>query len=159
MNRALRHLRQNLVAYLALFVALGGTSYAAITIPRNSVGARQIRNHSINPVKLNGRYFGGYVRLWAQIDQSGHVIASRPRGAQILQWNSSPNTPFTGGSIRWPTGIAAGCFPVVSSAGFVVGSGPASVSAELNGAPGRRFVVIYDSEPTAVNVLVVCPTP
>ena len=71
MNRALRHVRNNLVAYLALFVALGGTSYAAITIPRNSVGARQIRNHSIDPVKLNGRNLPGYVRYWAQIDAMG----------------------------------------------------------------------------------------
>ena len=33
----------NVTATLALFIALGGTSYAAITLPRNSVGAKQIR--------------------------------------------------------------------------------------------------------------------
>ena len=36
-------MRHNVVAYLALFVALGGTSYAAIRLPANSVGARQIK--------------------------------------------------------------------------------------------------------------------
>ena len=33
----------NVTAATALFVALGGTSYAAISLPRNSVGAEQIR--------------------------------------------------------------------------------------------------------------------
>ena len=38
-RRARSHIRANTVAYLALFVALGGTSYAAVSLPRNSVGA------------------------------------------------------------------------------------------------------------------------
>jgi hypothetical protein len=36
MSRLLTHARDNAIAYLALFVALGGTSYAAIKLPRNS---------------------------------------------------------------------------------------------------------------------------
>ena len=37
------HLRQHTVSYLALFVALGGTSYAATSLPANSVGTTQLR--------------------------------------------------------------------------------------------------------------------
>ena len=33
----------NVTAALALFIALGGTSYAAVTLQKNSVGAREIR--------------------------------------------------------------------------------------------------------------------
>ena len=33
MTRILNHVRDNLVAYIALFVALGGTSYAAFSLP------------------------------------------------------------------------------------------------------------------------------
>jgi len=40
------------VACIALAVALGGTSYAAITLPRNSVGTKQLRNNSITNTKL-----------------------------------------------------------------------------------------------------------
>lgn len=36
-----------IAAYGALFVALGGTSYAAATLPKNSVGSRQIRDRSV----------------------------------------------------------------------------------------------------------------
>lgn len=45
----LRHLRSNLVAYLALLFALSSTSYAAATklLPANSVGTRQVINGSL----------------------------------------------------------------------------------------------------------------
>ena len=43
LSRAMSHARANAVAYMALFVALGGTSYAAVKLPRNSVKATQIR--------------------------------------------------------------------------------------------------------------------
>jgi hypothetical protein len=65
MNRLIAHLRANLVGWVALFVALGGTGYAAINIPRNSVGAAQIRNRSISPVKFNPSSIGGNVHGWA----------------------------------------------------------------------------------------------
>lgn len=44
-----RHLRQNLIAYVALFVALSGTSYAAATklLPPNTVGTRQVVDGSL----------------------------------------------------------------------------------------------------------------
>lgn len=54
MTRTLTHLRQNLVAYMALFVALGGTSaYAATEIlPKSSVGAKQIKSNAVSAKKL-----------------------------------------------------------------------------------------------------------
>jgi len=43
------HARRNLVAYVALLFALSGTSYAAANqlLPANSVGSRQVINHSL----------------------------------------------------------------------------------------------------------------
>ena len=46
------------VACIALAVALGGTSYAAITLPRNSVGTAQLRANSITAVKLQTKSVG-----------------------------------------------------------------------------------------------------
>jgi uncharacterized iron-regulated protein len=43
------------VSIVALFVALGGTGYAALSLPKNSVGTQQIRNRSINTAKLKNR--------------------------------------------------------------------------------------------------------
>ena len=42
-NRVVQHIRSNAVAYVALFVALGGTSYAALKLPANSVGTSRSR--------------------------------------------------------------------------------------------------------------------
>jgi hypothetical protein len=42
----------NVTSCLALFVALGGVSYAAVELPRNSVGAKQIVAGSIDNTKV-----------------------------------------------------------------------------------------------------------
>ena len=42
----------NVVASLALFIALGGASYAAVSLPRASVGTAQLRARSVTPPKL-----------------------------------------------------------------------------------------------------------
>ncbi|HYZ81427.1 MAG TPA: hypothetical protein VE571_09175, partial [Solirubrobacteraceae bacterium] len=95
MHRVVAHLRGNLVGWIALFVALGGTGYAAIRIPRNSVGAAQIRNRSITPVKLNPTSIGGSVRAWAIVRANATVMASSRRpvvfasavpGSYVIQW-------------------------------------------------------------------------
>jgi hypothetical protein len=42
------------VSLIALFVALGGTSYAAITaLPTNSVGTAQLKNNAVTKAKIN----------------------------------------------------------------------------------------------------------
>ena len=46
------------VACIALAVALGGTSYAAITLPRNSVGTKQLQKNSISAFKLQSNSVG-----------------------------------------------------------------------------------------------------
>jgi hypothetical protein len=55
MRRVLDHLRGNVVAYLALSVALGGTSYAAASLPRGSVGTAQLRPNAVTSAKVRDR--------------------------------------------------------------------------------------------------------
>ncbi|MGH2970321.1 MAG: hypothetical protein ACRDK0_14860, partial [Solirubrobacteraceae bacterium] len=42
----------NVMATIAVFVALGGTSYAVTALPRNSVGAKQIRTGAVGKSEL-----------------------------------------------------------------------------------------------------------
>jgi hypothetical protein len=42
----------NMVASLALFVSLGGASYAAMVLPAGSVGSKQLRAHAVTPGTL-----------------------------------------------------------------------------------------------------------
>jgi hypothetical protein len=53
MFKVVRHLRANVIAYLALFVALGGTSVAATTtLKKNSVGATQIKTAAVGSSEI-----------------------------------------------------------------------------------------------------------
>jgi hypothetical protein len=38
-----------------LFVGLGGTTYAAVTLPKNSVGAKQIRKNGVGASEIKRR--------------------------------------------------------------------------------------------------------
>jgi hypothetical protein len=97
-------------AYLALFVSLGGTAYAALNIPAGSIGARELRNHSITPVKFNPSSIGASVRYWAIVDPTGRVIASRPR-AKTTSWGSS------GGFLTWGRRIPSNCLTLATVGG------------------------------------------
>ena len=57
MRRILRHRPSPalVVACLALTIALGGTSYAAVTLPRNSVGTPQLKRNAVNSAKVKNR--------------------------------------------------------------------------------------------------------
>jgi len=56
MQRKLRAPSPSLViSLIALFVALGGTTYAATSLPANSVGTAQLRNKAVTPAKINTR--------------------------------------------------------------------------------------------------------
>ena len=45
----------NVTATVALVVALSGTSYAAITLPKNSVGNRQLKSNAVTSGKVKNR--------------------------------------------------------------------------------------------------------
>ena len=45
----------NVMATIAVFIALGGTSYAAINLPRNSVGASEIRTGAVRSSEIKDR--------------------------------------------------------------------------------------------------------
>ncbi len=70
-QRIARYLRRNAIAVLALFVALGGSSYAAITI-----SGGQLRNHSVDAVKLNPRSISGSIKAWVNVRQTSRGLAA-----------------------------------------------------------------------------------
>ena len=154
-RRPLHHIRSNAVGYIALFVALGGTSYAAIAIPAGSVGTRQLRNGAVTPVKLNRGVIAGSVRLWARIDALGRLVASQPR-ARVVRWSSTPGASFTGGIVDWRQRVPADCFAVATVESYPA---PGYASTQSVTTPGTGFgtqVRIATSSPEAVDVAVIC---
>ena len=67
MLKTLTFIRRNAIALCALFVALGGTSYAALSLPPGSVGTRQLKNRAVTAAKLNPTSVAASVRAWANL--------------------------------------------------------------------------------------------
>jgi hypothetical protein len=155
--KTLTLIRQNAIALAALFIALGGTSYAAFDLPAGSVGNKQLKNHSITPIKFDAGAIGGYVRYWARMDASGKVIASRPR-AKVVAWYASPTGPYSGGIIRWGKPIGTGCFALATIESFPQVHYASAVTVPGNGGVGTQ-VRIATSAIEPVDVAVICPQP
>jgi hypothetical protein len=99
----------NLTATLALFVALGGTSYAALTLPRNSVGSSQIRANAVGPSELRSRAVGsselrdrsiklGDISTSARASLRGAQGPTGPAGAAAVTYRAAVTSG--GGSVR-----------------------------------------------------------
>lgn len=111
--------KHNTVAVLALFVALGGTSYAAIKLPAGSVGSKQIKKRAVTYSKLS---------LSARASLKGEKGDAGPAGAPGAKGDKGekgekgdPGTPATKlwAVVSNPAGAA--------NAGLVRASGVASV--------------------------------
>src|SRR4051794_39500301 len=74
----------NVVATLALFIALGGTSYAALKLPKNSVGSTQIKTGAVHTGEIANRTIRlGDINLSARSSlrgQTGPQGATGPAG-------------------------------------------------------------------------------
>jgi hypothetical protein len=144
------HLRGNAVAYLALFIALGGTSYAAINLPAGSVGARQIKNHSITPIKFDPTKIGASVRYWAVVNGSGRVLASHPRPRTFGFVNGDGV-----GVVSWGRPTQANCFPLAT----INDTSPGYASVSISGiaVDVGTFDTTGAAAPRTVDVAVLCP--
>jgi len=124
LNRLLDHIHHSIVGYIALFVTIGGTGYAAVNLPVASVGSAQLRNGSIAPVKFNHQFINGNIRAWAVVALNGTIQASAGK----------PTVTVRGGqgvyNITWriPTSPHLRCFAV---GGLTGASGQAAVLANL----------------------------
>jgi hypothetical protein len=80
------------VSYLAVFIALGGTAYAGLNLPRNSVGSKQIRPNAVKASEVKN----GSLRLRdfrADELSDGPQGAQGPPGAQGLLGATGPEGP------------------------------------------------------------------
>ena len=161
MTRITGFLRHNAIALAALFVALGGTSYAAVAIPKDSVGSRQLRrgavtsikihSGSITPGKLSSKSFGGRIFEFAEIANNGAVLASAPTGVKTVEWNAS-----TGGGVVFPRRIPGDCYPLAGAASTfspTVGGPPASVGAAVQ---SPTVVAVAVDDPVPVTLAILC---
>ena len=90
-----RHLTgPNALATVALFVALGGTSYAAVRLPKDSVGATQLRKNAVTSTKVKDRSLRrrdvSSAEVAALHGAAGSIGATGARGPRGDQGDTSP---------------------------------------------------------------------
>jgi hypothetical protein len=106
-----RHLTYaNAMATIGVFLALGGASYAAITLPKNSVGSKQIKDGAINSADIKnhsikaGDFKGGLpkgpegpkgdrgpaaAKHWAQIGGGASPAVNNSSGGVTVSRNAT----------------------------------------------------------------------
>ena len=91
MLRRPRH--ATVVAYLALFVAMGGTAIAASTLGKNTVGPKQLKKNAVTTAKVKKEAITG-----------AKVKKGTLSGTQInvSTLGTVPRPPPPASPIRWP---------------------------------------------------------
>jgi hypothetical protein len=166
-SHLLSHARSNSIAYVALFVALGGTGYAAVSLAPGSVGTRALRNGavttkklangSVTPVKLNPGTIGGSVHHWIQVSAQGTIDSSSSRARVI-------GNPHQGGYvITWSDTFSSKCIAVATPTAPTLLVGPSSgyANARVTGAhPTEVWVDTYNAQgkpaPATFSLAVIC---
>jgi hypothetical protein len=125
------------ISLIALFVALGGTSYAAITsLPANSVGTKQLKNFAVTGAKLNRAVLKNYFH-------AGGVLPSGK--TEVGDWGAGGIAGADGGGefdypiISFPVPLAAGLDDTHTV--FVSGSSATHCSGVGSAAPG--YLCVY----------------
>src|SRR5580700_7404536 len=129
------------VSFVALFVALGGASYAATQLPANSVGTAQLQNASVGNWKLKSNAVGARKII------NGSVGAKQVNSSQVqLRVASSCST----GAIS-AVGLSGSvtCTPTVgneygsNTAATTVGSSATKVATQSLAAGSSYLVLAY----------------
>jgi hypothetical protein len=160
-GKTLTYISHHAIAILALvcsLLALAGASYAAIAIPKNSVGTAQLKPGAVTPGKLSGKQFGGYVRMYAVVNSHSELQYSSPQ-AKLSNWgNNSQPGGFSFGTVSWKPTVAANhcaAFATPHAGGPSTTSVGATIEPNLHGNTGTHVYVTWTGD-TAIAVEVVC---
>jgi hypothetical protein len=84
------------VACVALFVALGGTGYAALQLPKNSVGPKQIQKGAVNRSDMANNAITGAKVKNRSLTNTDFRASSLPRGPRGPTGSRGPAGPAGG---------------------------------------------------------------
>jgi hypothetical protein len=126
----------NVVSTLALFLALGGVSYAAVRLPANSVGTRQLKRGAVIGVKIKNRTvtsskIGANAVTGFNIAES--TLSAVPEAAHAGSADSATSSPiarvhYESKTIDTPTTFMPATTTVSCPAGLNLIGGGATVS-------------------------------
>jgi hypothetical protein len=176
---AARHLRSNLVAYVALFCALSSTGYAAATklVAPNSVGSKQVINGSLLKTDFkSGQLPRGAVGPAGAPGSTGPAGPAGPAGAAgaqgppgpvALRFVTSPTTPVPAGQMVTQVAVCPAGMVAIGGGTFndsldtAVNINSSDWDSTGGGVPNEWVGTTNNASSTATNmwVDVICTTP
>ncbi len=142
------------MSLVAVFIALGSASYAAVNVPRNSVGTKQLKNTSVGTKQLKGNSVnsGKVKNFWLKAKDfkngqmpTGPTGPKGPDGGTGLPGLSGVTGPTggTGPDVQNATYLYA----TVTSDGEIVGTRSEGVSAvEVDPFSGYNYQVDFNQD-------------
>jgi hypothetical protein len=112
------------VSIVALVAALGGTSYAAFSLPKNSVGTKQLKKNAITTPKIKNRAVTA-----SKINTSGLTVPNATNAANAANATNASNASTLGGS-------APSAFEKASSILTAVVTNNGTTATVVRGSPG-----------------------
>lgn len=166
----------NVVATLALFIALGGVSYAALKLPRNSVGGAQIKDGAVANSDLAANAVTGKKVKAASLDGSdiqGAVTSATTATTATTAGTATAleRIAFRTATVTVPAWSGSGTYPTATAtaqceSGQTVIAGGVNVDTQNdlwinddhpNGTDGWTAVVASDAQaPHEVTVTAIC---
>jgi hypothetical protein len=146
------------VSTIALILALGGTSYAAFTLPQNSVGTKQLKNKAVTLAKIAPAAQSALTKIGPQ----GPAGRTGPQGAQGAAGPQGPpgqngqdgqrgpsnafttanqDTPLQNGfTTVMSLTLPAGSFVITAKLMPAIGSGTSDVTCYLDDVGGTHLL-------------------
>jgi hypothetical protein len=131
------------LAFVALLVALAGTSYAAIQLPANSVGTKQLKKNAVISKKVKNRSLKA-------VDFATGQLPRGPQGPQGAQGPAGPQGPKGDKGDPAPTPIITVRASDPASGDAAVFCQDGEVALGGGGTPGANGF-LTDSEPDALD--------
>ena len=131
------------ISILALTIALGGTSYAAFSLPAGSVGTPQLRNRAVTESKIRRHTLLVSDFKPGQLSSGGAV-----------QGPPGPRGPQGGSSPQGPAGTAR-AYGVVSAAGVLDSARSKNIAAVTNPSNGIFCITLSGVNPASTTLVVV----
>jgi hypothetical protein len=163
-RKLLIYIKHQHVAILALVIAMSGSAYA-LTIPRNSVGNRQMRDNAIKSIEVaNGTLTKSDLKAgtipaaprevyWALIGANGSVIRQKGGVTSTLNTNGDTNAQYR---VTIPVATENCSFQATSGDPTPIGSNEFVIPKVMAIAPSTQStktvtVQLYAPDPTTLN--------
>jgi hypothetical protein len=150
-----------IVAIIALVAALGGTSYAAFSLPANSVGSKQLKKNAVTTKKIkNGAVTASKINPAGLTVPNASHASNATNAGNAAELGGKAASTYAQNGATLPSGVSErGVWSVVTTAGGSGESSAANISfpIALASNPTAHYVPLGSAPPSGCSGTVTAP--